>query len=450
MTDNRKDTVHAITISQAIEKWGSYLAERHGGGNVDAGWARLQRTMDQERPTLRRRPVQRAKKASGPLTQASRMQSAAEVFVGCALLAGTVVTFIRTVGGWWVIPAALLLFYISDRSTKNLEVRLQEQERKKELQESREKINQAVARREAASAFRDLLQRNPHHFSQCQPGRKDKPSMAGGAATPSSQPACPDADPVGPASPALTGVDLTRADLLSLNLIGADLSGANLDGNTLRAANLYGANLCGTTMFSTDLSRADLTGAKLTSATLCCANLTGARLVRANLSGAGLAGANVSSAMLSEADLSSTDLSGAMLSGADLSSADLSGANLSGAYMSDVHLHSANLTGAVLCRANLRGAYLYRANLTCADLTGAKLTHAVFTHAILIDADLTGAEFSALAELQDVTWSERTSWGHYRVEVQRRSIPIGRGRYKLNPTDNSPTNDQPIVPWIPV
>ena len=97
---------------------------------------------------------------------------------------------------------------------------------------------------------------------------------------------------------ALSGADLSGADLRDANLSGANLRGADLSGANLRGANLSGADLRGA-----NLSGADLRGANLSGANLRGANLRDANLSGANLSGADLRGANLSDANLSDANL---------------------------------------------------------------------------------------------------------------------------------------------------
>lgn len=99
-------------------------------------------------------------------------------------------------------------------------------------------------------------------------------------------------------------------------------------------------------------------------------------------------------------------------------------------------MHGTNLAGAILHRANLHRAYLHRANLSRADLRDADLRDAVLTRAILIDTDLTGADLGDVDDLREITWSKRTRWGRYYPDVLPRSTPLGRGRFKLNPSSD--------------
>jgi Pentapeptide repeats (8 copies) len=101
----------------------------------------------------------------------------------------------------------------------------------------------------------------------------------------------------------LIGVDLACVDLRSVKLGGADLRGADLGAADLRGVDLVGANL----------ADADLIGARLAGAHLETANLVGARLAAASLVGAHLIAANLADADLRGADLAAADLLGVTL-----------------------------------------------------------------------------------------------------------------------------------------
>jgi Pentapeptide repeats (8 copies) len=107
-----------------------------------------------------------------------------------------------------------------------------------------------------------------------------------------------------------------------------------------------------------DLSKAQLVGVNLSSADLFRANLTMAHLTMASLISADLNEANLTGAHLSEASLLWADLFEANLSGADLSNADLAGANLTRADVSKANLSGGHLTRAQLVRTNFTGANL--------------------------------------------------------------------------------------------
>ncbi len=95
---------------------------------------------------------------------------------------------------------------------------------------------------------------------------------------------------------ALSGLDLTNAQISGAKLGRADLAGSKLVGARLRYTDLAAANLRGT-----DLRRADLTGANLREADLSDADLRGADLRFADLTGAKLVEAALASATLGDA-----------------------------------------------------------------------------------------------------------------------------------------------------
>jgi uncharacterized protein YjbI with pentapeptide repeats len=192
---------------------------------------------------------------------------------------------------------------------------------------------------------------------------------------------------------ALSGADLSQADLNSTHLVHADLSYADLSSTELISAYLSGA----------DLSGANLSGANLTNAELFSANLAAANLTQAKLPSAKLFSANLTQARLIRAELFSANLSRATLSGADLC-----GANLTNAELRKANLVQANLTDAVLLRANLTGAQLTGANLSHANLSGA-----VLCGAHLNGANLRGVDLSE-ADLRGVRWDRDTNWAGVR------------------------------------
>jgi hypothetical protein len=117
--------------------------------------------------------------------------------------------------------------------------------------------------------------------------------------------------------------DLTKANLIGMDLGGVDLSGA-------------------------DLTEVTLTGTSLISANLIAADLTRATLYRAILIGAYLSDANLAQALLSEADLTNawleytylirTDLYKAVLYRADLRSAILVKTSAKGAILDEAEI----------------------------------------------------------------------------------------------------------------
>lgn len=426
MTGNHHNdhTPHSITIHEAFDKLSDYLTERQGPGSTEQGWARLQRALDTDEPADHPAPHRRAR--AGEIARSIEswwQRSTVKYWAACLLITIGVTTSGTGLPGMLVTVVCLpvggvLTFYALFRSARRQEA---EAEAARLRHQQRHEMRVHNARR---AAVRRQTAANKRRIGPL--GRMD----SSGALD-------------------LAGADLTHADLTDLSLIGATLTEATLDGRNLRFANLYEADLSGASMFGIDLSRADLSGADLANADLACAHLIGARLSGAVLSGANLAGANLSCAVLSGADLSGADLSGAILSGADLSGANLSGATLANAYITGAHLQAANLSGADLEQANLRGSYLPRADMTRANLTGATITHAVLRHTVFIGAGLSGAHLPDLTDLEEVTWSETTVWGRYHEDVIKRSIPLGAGRYKLNPPEDTALG--PILqPRLPI
>ena len=136
-----------------------------------------------------------------------------------------------------------------------------------------------------------------------------------------------------------------------------------------------------------DLSRADLLGVDLGQGNLCRANLTWARL-----GGARLAEADLREAVLISADLSAAEMQGADLSGANLRQANLVGANLQAALLQQANLSRADLLGADFASASLHATILWAADLSDANLSKADLSHADLLGTNLSGADLSGAD----------------------------------------------------------
>ena len=142
-------------------------------------------------------------------------------------------------------------------------------------------------------------------------------------------------------------------------LSGSDLSQADLSGIDLRKAGFGGTDLRGAQITEADLDHADLRGANLSQA-----NLSGTDLSNSDMHGVIAATANFSSVDLCDSDLSGADLRGLDFTGADLESANLSGSNLRGAIFTGTNLSSANLSGANLREAGFVGAKLLDTRLT--------------------------------------------------------------------------------------
>jgi uncharacterized protein YjbI with pentapeptide repeats len=200
----------------------------------------------------------------------------------------------------------------------------------------------------------------------------------------------------------MQGVEVWNQWRSAHSTVQSDLSGANLNAG-FSGDNLFNAIFLraysgdkiitavdiNKALTGVDLSEADLSGADLNGIKFWNANLRKTDFLRANLTRATLSGADLSGALLGGADLTEADLSEALLVGANLSGADLSGALLVSA-----DLTKANLTEATLGSANFTGATLSGADLTKANLTEAMLGSANFTGATLSGADLTRVHLS--------------------------------------------------------
>ncbi|WP_067474345.1 pentapeptide repeat-containing protein [Nocardia amamiensis] len=430
MNDSRENvnTVESITIGDAFEELGDFFVEAYGDGDGDAGWARLQRALDadEDRPTDE--SIERIAAMAEAISRIVRTLSIRANALGWGVILADALLFALNpyvaavalgleAGGWAVLSARQRL-----RAQAGARAADCEQKSAPPL-DRKTSLGQILPVLRVNGLLNDAAAdpEQPHtdaaHAKRC--------GVPGGVVD-------------------LSGADLRDVDLAGVNLIGAQLTCCTLEGMPLRGANFFGTNLMRAQLFSTDLSRAELTDADLTAADLTNAALIGARLSGAHLPYTRMIGANLTGANLSGADLSRADLSGAVLSGADLSWAHLPKANLSGAILSKAVLYGAELSGARLPDANLRGAHLSRAHLAHADLSGANLCGANLNYSILVDADLTGARLPDLTEIIEVTWSVKTQWGAYQHDVFQRSIPLGAGRYQLNPS--SGTHDDRAMP----
>jgi len=208
-----------------------------------------------------------------------------------------------------------------------------------------------------------------------------------------------DLGPEGAEQAVVSGLPLTRDEVMELvrqhgasqgldlsgrNLSFIDLSGLELDGIILSGATLRSARLRGTSLEEADLSQAELVGADLREADLTGADLREADLRQANLDRAHLGGAN-----LEEADLSFASGVEVHLEEANLRRAKLTEANLQRAYLVDADLVRADLTS-----TNLQGARLTEADLTQAELKGSYLQNALCVRANFHGADLTGTHLA--------------------------------------------------------
>jgi uncharacterized protein YjbI with pentapeptide repeats len=133
-------------------------------------------------------------------------------------------------------------------------------------------------------------------------------------------------------------LDLSRAELPSINLTGANLGGADftdadLTGGVVTDANLTGATLAFATLSAATLENAILEDANLYSANLNRTNLRGVKFIGANLANAILTSAN-----LNGSNLTGTNLGGTNFSGAILDDCDFTGTRMGRTYFGDNNL----------------------------------------------------------------------------------------------------------------
>jgi uncharacterized protein YjbI with pentapeptide repeats len=163
----------------------------------------------------------------------------------------------------------------------------------------------------------------------------------------------------------LDGVNLTDANLESIDLSrdslrGATLRGANLRSTNLRGANLRGANLSAPNL-GTDVGLAYITRNLLA---VLAANISGGpNPIISSFGGADLRGAN-----LRGADLRDTVLRGTIADGADLTKVILRGADLR-----DAALGSIKWLGQLTLPTSLHDADLSGANLRDTEVTSEQL-----------------------------------------------------------------------------
>lgn len=193
----------------------------------------------------------------------------------------------------------------------------------------------------------------------------------------------------------LRGADLRGLELQDVTFDGADLEGADLSGSTLYESSFYQANLSKATMVSTNLMGSDFTGACLRGSNLSHCNLIQATLgfadaCAADFSDSALDMAHAEFSRLHGARLSQARLRQCTLSGAELKRAECTDADFSRADLREANLHGATLSGARLVEANLRGACIRRADLRSADLTGANLANVDLTLSCLDGARVHG------------------------------------------------------------
>lgn len=93
----------------------------------------------------------------------------------------------------------------------------------------------------------------------------------------------------------LRGINLSKAEMITVKLIGANLDGANLIG-----ANFEGADLTSASFVKADSSKVCLDGSQLVNTNFADANLAGAKFIHANIIGTTFCRANLQEAGLWE------------------------------------------------------------------------------------------------------------------------------------------------------
>lgn len=157
----------------------------------------------------------------------------------------------------------------------------------------------------------------------------------------------------------LVELDLRRVNFTGSNLSWTDFTGADLRGAVMTSANLWFTNLHGAKLHDAKLQRACLVGAKITNA----------KLVRANLRGANLSFADLTETKLVRADLSEAQLMYADVERCNLAHAVLRSANMTGIQLERSNLHHVNLDLAIMDRARIVNA----------DFKGSDLSRAAST-----------------------------------------------------------------------
>jgi uncharacterized protein YjbI with pentapeptide repeats len=200
----------------------------------------------------------------------------------------------------------------------------------------------------------------------------------------------------------LNQINLRFARAYRAFLVNGKLWRANLEGAYFSEADLRGANMREAILKNAILDRAKISHALLVSSDATGANLTGADLRAADLSYSVLQSAALSNAKLGGASLYAANLRYAQMLRADLSLADLRDTKMEQSVLSFANLQQADLSSAKLTQANLNGAQLKGAILLDADLSSADLQGATLSGAVLRDADLRNAVLSG-ADLRGVS-----------------------------------------------
>ncbi len=219
--------------------------------------------------------------------------------------------------------------------------------------------------------------------------------------------------------------DLTRSQMLKINLAGADLSGASLEDinfieSDLSDVRLVGAQMKQVVAVRLSMARIDLSQAVLESCSLVEIDAPGliARGMRAfklsavklnavgaDFSGSSLqqcgfhAGCNLTGSRFDDAlgmngAFRAALLAGSSFLGASFNRVDFGEADLTGASLRLASLKQSVLTKARLAQADLFGANLFNAQARRTDFTGARLRSANLYGCDLTDAVLLGADLS--------------------------------------------------------
>ncbi len=189
------------------------------------------------------------------------------------------------------------------------------------------------------------------------------------------------------------GVDLTGADLSSMDLAGANFGGALLESVSFEGANLAGANFEGAV-----LAHADLTAAKVRGARFVGANLGNAKLICLDSGGE----VDLSDTILWKADLTGAVLRGANLEGAVVLEADLSNADLSRARAPRVFFHRVRVDGATFTGIEARLAVFLEIDASGLDFSGAMLEEAVFLKSSAVSARFVNAQMTNFRFVESV------------------------------------------------
>jgi len=241
--------------------------------------------------------------------------------------------------------------------------------------------------------------------------------------------------------------NLTDADLTDANLQNADFTGAILTDSVFDGADIEKAILSNTTdsgftleqfqsTYSHQVSRDmryvelddnampgwDFSQIYMLDATFRNSVLAGADFTNTNLTDADMTGADLSGATLTDARMDRTTLSGADLSGADIRGARIkqvfltfgqmqSTANYQSNDLSGIYLESMDIRGWDLSGQNLTGAILIWSRFDGADLSGSTLVNTNLHESNFENADLTGAELTGANIGRGVSLASTTDSG---------------------------------------